>query len=294
MSSSAWALLACVAWGYSSHSAGNGRQGLAALRLTASSQLAGLLIMCPWLVVSGARPFPRDVVIAIVAGVSSGASLALLYDACCRMQPALASAISAVVAALVAPLHAVVTGTTLTLLAFAGLAPCVLGVALVAAAQPRQAGRRKIAPVAESVLSGAAMSIYYVTLAGVSSPALAVTGSRVVATLMLALLVVLVVRSHAASVPVRPSADAVPAQPGSQTRLVLTVGLSGALGTMAYGHAATATAAALISIIAIVSMSPVVTALLGYRHRGDRLTSLQAAGLSLCVLGACLAAMSTF
>lgn len=250
--------------------------------------------MCPWLVVSGARPVPRDVVIGIVAGVSSGASLALLYDACCRMQPALASAISAVVAALVAPLHAVVTGATLTLLVFAGLAPCVLGVALVAAAQPRQSGRRKVAPVAESVLSGAAMSIYYIALAGVSSPAFAVTGSRVVATLMLALLVVLVVRSQTVPLLARPNADATAMQPSGQTRLVLTVGLSGALGTMAYGHAATATAAALISIIAIVSMAPVVAAILGYRHRGDRLTPLQAVGLSLCVLGACVAAMSTF
>lgn len=302
MADSAWALLACIAWGFSSYSAGNGTQGLAALRLTARSQLVGLLVMLPWLLLSQANPLPRDVVIGVVAGASSGVSLALLYDACCRMQPALASAISAVVAALVAPLHALATGTTPTLLAAAGLVPCVLGVTLVAAAQPRVGQRRAVAPVAEAVLSGAAMSVYYVALSGVSSAAFAVTGSRVVATLMLGGFVAVVVRSRAPDPEPEPAPgpalDLVEVTSLRQrrvpTRLVLTVGISGALGTVAYGHAATATAAALISIIAIVSMSPVVTALLGYWNRGEQLARLQSGGLALCVVGACLAAVATF
>jgi threonine/homoserine efflux transporter RhtA len=132
------------------------------------------------------------------------------------------------------------------------------------------------------------MSIYYVSLALVHSPAFAVTSARVVATLMLAMLVAALVRS-----PLSRTAHSASRTEPVLPRLSLAVGISGALGTIAYGHAATATTATLISIVAIVSMSPVVTAVLGYWRRGDQLSTLQLGGLTACVIGACMAAVST-
>jgi drug/metabolite transporter (DMT)-like permease len=263
---------------------------MAALRLTAASQLAGLAVMAPWLVLSGPELTLQDALYGTLAGVSSGASLALLYDACCRMSPALASAISAVVAALLAPVHAAITGNVPPVLAVVSMFSCVLGVGLVAAAQPRREGRRTTAPVLEAVLSGVFMSIYYISLALVSSAAFAVTEARVVATVMLALLLFVVAYSRAQRLDAETMAVSRRATPRA---LIFSVGLSGAIGTIAYGYAATTTASTLISIVAIVSMSPVVTAVLGYWWRREQFSALQIGGLSVCVIGATLAAVST-
>jgi drug/metabolite transporter (DMT)-like permease len=169
---------------------------------------------------------------------------------------------------------------------------CVLGVGLVAAAQPRREGRRATGPIMEAVLSGVFMSIYYISLALVSSAAFAVTEARIVATVLLASLLFVVLHFRAQRAETETKTMAVPHRAIPRS-LIFSVGLSGAVGTIAYGYAATTTESTLISIVAIVSMSPVVTAVLGYWWRREQFSTLQIGGLSVCVMGALLAAVST-
>lgn len=279
------ALVACGAWGYSTFVAARGSRTWGTLRLTAWSQAAGLALMVPWLVAEHPSTISHDAIYGVLAGMGSGTSLALLYDACSRMSPGLAAAVSGVVAATVPLLHTVIVGQPPSALTALSVLPCVLGVTIVAIGQ-RRGGEQAVSAVrrsagrvalAESVGSGAAMGVYYVSLAEVHSPALAITEARSVATLML--LGVLLTAGRASRAGRAPVAT------------VVIVGLSGAAGTIAYGYAADVTT--IVSVVAIVSLAPAVTALLGRFRADERLEFLQVVGLLACVCGAALAAVST-
>jgi uncharacterized membrane protein len=275
------AIGACFFWGYSTHRAAGGTPGLAAaLQLTAWSQGAGLALLIPWILSSGATLSHRDAAYGLLSGAAVGLSLVLLYDACCRMSPGLASAVSAAVAAIFVLVHTIATGVSPSALAVVSLFASVLGVGLISTAMPRSGNSRTIAPLAEAALSGAVMAVYYIALALVSNVAYVVTVGRSVSTFMLTLLVVMSTRPVASWRMKTPP-----------LRLILSVGFSGVIGTLAYGYAATTTSM-LVSIVAIASLAPVVTALLGYWRRGERFTVMQMGGLAACILAATLATVS--
>jgi uncharacterized membrane protein len=282
----ALAFVACGAWGYSTHVAARGSRSWGALRLTAWSQFAGLALMVPWLIVARPSAIPDDALYGVLAGLGSGTSLALLYDACSRMSAGLAAAVSGVIAAVVPLLHTVVVGTAPSLFTALSMLPCIAGVTIVAAGRRREApppkGTRAPTTIAlyEAGLSGAAMGVYYISLARVNEPAFAITEARTVATV---LLLSVLLMWHPASRVSRPG----PA-PWSTVALV---GISGAAGTIAYGYAADVST--LVSVVAIVSVAPAVTAWLGRWRSDERLAAVQVFGLLACVAGAALAAIST-
>jgi drug/metabolite transporter (DMT)-like permease len=279
------ALVACGAWGYSTFVAARGSRTWGTLRLTAWSQAAGLALMIPWLVAEHPATISHDAIYGVLAGLGSGTSLALLYDACSRMSPGLAASVSGVVAAFVPLAHTVIVGEPPSALTALSVLPCIAGVTIVAIGQRRGGAAVRAAThrssgriaLAESVASGAAMGVYYVSLAEVHEPALAVTEARSVATIML--LGVLLTAGRASRAGRAPVAT------------VVIVGLSGAAGTIAYGYAADVTT--IVSVVAIVSLAPAVTALLGRFRADERLELLQVVGLLACVCGAALAAVST-
>lgn len=280
------ALVACGAWGYSTHVAARGARAWGSLRLTAWSQCAGLALMVPWLAVARPSAIPDDAIYGVLAGLGSGTSLALLYDACSRMSPGLAAAVSGVVAAVVPLIQTVAVGTPPSVFTAASMLPCIAGVTIVAAgrrsAPPPPAGTRAPATIAlyEAGLSGAAMGVYYIALARVHEPAFAVTEARIVATVLL--LTVLLMWNPPARV----------SRPGrGPLSSVVLVGVSGAVGTIAYGYAADVST--LVSVVAIVSVAPAVTAWLGRWRADERLATVQVCGLLACVAGAALAAIST-
>jgi drug/metabolite transporter (DMT)-like permease len=280
------ALVACGAWGYSTHAAARGARAWGTLRLTAWSQLAGLALMVPWLIVSRPSAVPDDALYGVLAGLGSGTSLALLYDACSRMSPGLAAAVSGVIAAVVPLIHTIAIGAPPSVFTAASLIPCIAGVTIVAVGRqpeaPAPKGTRAPGTIAlyEAGLSGAAMGVYYIALARVGEPAFAVTEARIVATVLL--LGVLLMWNPPARVS-RPCR--------APLATVALVGVFGAAGTIAYGYAADVST--LVSVVAIVSIAPAVTAWLGRWRADERLATVQVCGLLACVAGAALAAIST-
>jgi drug/metabolite transporter (DMT)-like permease len=280
------ALVACGAWGYSTHAAAGGAQAWGTLRLTAWSQFFGLGLMVPWLILSRPAAIPDDALYGVLAGLGSGTSLALLYDAVSRMSPGLAASVSGTIAAVVPLLHTVAVGTPPSLFTAASLLPCVAGVTFVAigrrSAAPPAAGTRATGTLAlyEAALSGAAMGVYYITLSRVHEPAFAITEARIVATVLLLGVLAIWSRPGGVSWPARAPLSA-----------VVLVGVTGATGTIAYGYAADMST--LVSVVAIVSVAPAVTAWLGRWRTAERLGTVQVCGLLACVAGAALAAIST-
>lgn len=277
------ALVACVAWGYSTHEAGRGSRAWGALRLTTWSQFAGLALMLPWVAVAGVSVSGGAVLYGLLGGIGTSLSLLLLYDACVRMSAGLASAVSAVVAAVVPLGHVWLTGSPVSMLALASMVPCVGGVVIIALArQPEAAvtrpalGRGTFA-LWEAAASGAAMGLYYLAIALVDDPTLAVVEARALSAVLL--LVPLL------ALPTAPSRVRAP------IRSVLAVGGAGALGSIAYGYAADGST--LIAVVAILSVAPAVTAWLARWLTAERLGRAQILGLLVCVAGAALAAVST-
>jgi drug/metabolite transporter (DMT)-like permease len=249
------------------------------LRLTVWSQLAGLGLLVPALLVVHETMTMADTWRGIAAGFGSGLSLLALYHSCARMSPGLASATAGAVTALLALVVVVISAQTVSLLVVLGLGPCVAGVALISASNGEDApGRVRPWAMVEAVASGAFMAVYYFALAGSGAPVYAVLMARIAA---LSLLMTLTPRMTA-----RPAGPA-----RSSTASYVSVGISGAAGTLAYGVAATQ--ADILMLVAIASCAPAVTAALSHLRFGEVLSRLQIVGLSACVVGAAAASASS-
>jgi drug/metabolite transporter (DMT)-like permease len=279
-----FALVACLAWGYSTYEAGRGSRAWGALRLTTWSQAAGLALMVPWLAVAGLELSRDGVLYGLLGGIGTGLALLLLYDACVRMSAGLASAVSAVTAAVVPLAHVWLTGSPVSTVAVLSMTTCVGGVAIIALTRDGDQrppalplrGASRLA-LGEAAASGAAMGFYYLAIAMVDDPTLAVVEARAISAIVL-LVPLLALRTA-------------PARGRAPMGSVLAVGLAGAAGSIAYAYAADG--ATLIAVVAILSVAPAVTAWLGRLLSEERLGTAQAVGLLVCVAGAALAAVST-
>lgn len=279
MIGAALAVFATAAWGWSTHEAGPAAARVGALRLTVWSQFAGLGLLVPALLLAHETMSVADTWRGVAAGVGSGLSLLALYHACARMSPGLASATAGATTALLSLFVVVLSAQAVSLLVVLGLGPCVLGVALISATSDEDApGRVRPWAMVEAVASGAFMAVYYFSLAGSGAPVYAVLVARLAALVLLAALT-----TRNTTLPAHRTERSV----GSY----VSVGVSGAAGTLAYGVAATQ--ADILMLVAIASCAPAVTAALSHLRFGEVLSRLQIIGLGACVVGAAAASASS-
>jgi len=280
----ALAVLASLAWGWSTHEAARGAGRLGSLRLTAWSQASGLLILIPCFVLSGEQLEWRGVLAGAAAGVGSGWSLALLYDACTRMAAGPASGVSGAGAGVFTLLVVTLSGAGWSPVAAISMVPCVVGILLVSLPEGRADPLASIDwrpfPTIEAFASGFLMTIYYVALGNTDTPLESILVARLVASAFLFAALRRTMTRAGTRI-----------QPGvSWIWPVLSVGISGSFGTIAYSLAATRMST--VASVAIAATAPAVTGGLGFLRYGDRLRPAQIAGLGACIVGAGLASLS--
>jgi drug/metabolite transporter (DMT)-like permease len=258
------------------------------LATTFWSQVLGLAVGLPFVFVLGATLSAKALLPGAIAGAGAGISLLFLYTSTRHLFVGVASAVSAVVSCVIPVVYSALR-TPMSAQEVAGVVLCVL--ALVGLARWREdgmaAGRpdslsRKEDGSTERVLglslalaSGAAMSLYYIALAGTSAH-LQVTEalySRVVASSVMCGIALMTNRSALTPKPSRLAA-------------ALPIGAFGILGALSYASAVRSQTLGII--VPVASLSPAVTIALGWLVLRERVSSRQLAGLLLAMAGVLL------
>lgn len=263
--------------------------------VTLWSQVLGFAIGCPLLVVVVRSMTERAAVHGAIAGLGSGVSLLLLYSSNRHLYVGVSSALSAVVACVI-PVCVAATRVPFSVQEAVGVALCVLALAAVGAwhadsrvVLPSGPGADlaiapstgvpgsapKLLGLSLAIGSGVAMSVYYISLAGLS-PHLQLgeaLESRSVAAVVLIGVALVIERGAIA--------------PGGRAlRAALPVGVFGIAGALCY--AAAVTSKNLGIIVPIVTMSPVVTVVAAWLALHEHISKRQIAALLIAMVGAAL------
>ncbi len=267
------ALLAGVAWGGADYLGGTVARRVRSIAVTAGSQTAGLgflLLLVGW----DLRAGTNVVVYGALAGICSCIGLSALYRGLAIGSMGVVAPIAAMSAAL--PITwGLLTGDRVGMLGAAGIAACLLGIALVtidARGADRQSSTAyrsiQLGIVAALGLGGA---LIFLARGSASSAATTTVVMRSVAAL-LAIGCALLVRAA------RPT--------GRDLGTVAAVGVLDATAAFAFAWAASTGS---LTVAAVLSaLYPVGTALLAYVFQHERLTKLQWAGFTGCLGGVLL------
>lgn len=263
--------------------------------VTLWSQILGFLIGCPLLIVVLRSMTGKAAVHGAIAGLGSGVSLLLLYSSSRHLYVGVSSALSAVVPCVI-PVGVAASRQAVTVQEAVGVALCVLALAAVgfwhadatvvlpsgpgadlalSASGPSPRPVPKLFGLSPAIGSGVAMSVYYISLAGLS-PHLQLgeaLESRSVAAVVL--IGVAMVIGRGAIAPGR-----------SALRAALPVRAFGIAGALCY--AAAVTDKNLGVIVPIVTMSPVVTVVVAWLALHERISRRQIAALLIAMVGAAL------
>lgn len=296
------ALVAMVAWGGSSIFAAQGARASTALAVTVWSQVMGLLVGLPvLLLVAGSGFTTSEFIHGAIAGSGSGVALLLLYHSSRTIFAGVASAMSAVMACVIPVAYAAfhsttspreIVGAAVCLIALAGVGAWHReeAIALPAAGAlaevdtpglaaleeaPDDAGvgpRWHLGGITTALLSGVGMSVYYIALPGSSAQSQVHSAfeSRLVALGVLS--VIALVTTPRTLVPTRPN-----------LLVGLTVGATGIAGTLAYAGAVTS--ANLAVVVPLVSLSPAVTIILGRIFLQEATSRRETIGLIFAMVG---------
>ena len=276
------ALVAAAAWGASTVFAGRAARLGSVFGLTFWSQFLGIAVGIPVILIVGDSAVNRHVLVTgAIAGVGVAGALLLLYLSTRYLFVGISSALSAVVACL-GPVIYTAVNHPISAQAGAGVAVCIISIAVVAGWQ-----RRKAPPVEErapysallgfffALLSGVGMAVYYVELAGTSVDAQI---WRAIETRCVSSLLVFIGCSIFARGSIRMS--------GPQIRAALPVGMLGVAGSLAYALAATSSS--LATVVPISSLSPVASVVLGWLMLHEKISKLQCVGLFFAMAGVVL------
>jgi drug/metabolite transporter (DMT)-like permease len=273
--------------------------GLAAKRTPAVTVVLGSFSLATALIVAitvgrelvGSPPTPHaaDLWLGVAVGLTGPVAVGLLYRGLAMGRMSVVAPITAVVAAIVPLVWALVDGERPSTLALAGVAVALLSIVLVAGApehddHPEDGATAPLAKVVPpAVASGLGFGALYVLLSETSDdaglyPLLVARPVAVVATAVAA--IVLVRRGR------RPLRDIVPVRAAWPA-----VAGAGVLDITANGIYLAATNAGLLSIVAVLSsLYPATTVLLARVVLGERLHRVQVVGLVLAAGG--IAAMA--
>jgi drug/metabolite transporter (DMT)-like permease len=266
---------AAISWGASDFFGGALRRNLPVFVVVAVSQLLGLLVLAPILLVRGV-PFPDDphILFAAVAGLGVTLELRLVYLAISRGDAFVTAPVGALGAALAVAVG-LLTGDRLTVPVAAGVLCALIGGLISAWSSPRRSG---------SLLSGAALCLGaaiglatgFVCLhaAGRVDPYWAATVIDAATAIPAAL---------AALAGARQGRPAIRAKPGHLALLAVPAA-AGVAGDLAFLSASRHGSLSVVS--AISSLYPLMTIALGMALQGRRSGPKEAVGLALALAGA--------
>ncbi|MHA7135209.1 EamA family transporter [Oerskovia turbata] len=274
------ALISGLLWGAADFVGGTLSKRLAAITVTAGSQVAGLAVLGVAAIATGSLVASPDAwIYGAAAGLCAFGALALMYHA-------LATGVMGVVAPIIASSAVVplgwglIQGDSLTPLQVGGIAACFAGIVLVTVSPVREdsppldPSRRPIVyAVVGAVLFGASLALL---AQGSATSSITTTVSMRLAASLVAVTAVLATRSG-----------------GGITRRDLgAFAVLGTLDASAYLAFGWASAAGQLSLVSVLSaLYPVETAVLAYLIHRERLTALQLGGVVVCMSGVAILAL---
>lgn len=274
------AVIAAAAWGASDFFGGTPRGRESVVAFVAASQLLGLGVLVPVLVLHG-HPLPSDprVWLACLGGLGATLELRLVYTAIARGDAFITAPVGAFGAA-IAVLFGLVSGDHLTPAIGGGLLLALLGGGGCAVTGGSRGGARRSSRTATASLCagaslGVACALVSLHAAGRVDPVWSATlldASTALAATLLTLCGRGALRERL------PGRDRLPA--------VGLVAVSGSGGDLAYAAASGHGALSVLS--AISSLYPIATMLLGVSLRGQRARGAQLAAIALALGGAAL------
>jgi drug/metabolite transporter (DMT)-like permease len=270
------ALGSSVVWGCADYMGGIFSRRLPLAAVTLVSQATGFVGLLIWLGASGFHLDGRAFGFGLLAGLGGGAGLALFYRALAVGTMSVVSPVAAC-SALVPFGLALAGGERPSVLVLIGAVVALGGAVLASADEHRagDAGRRRGALLAIAAAFALGLFIYFLGRGGQHGETLsALFGARVGS---LALLVTWALVTRA---PVRVDRGAIPG-----------LALLGILDVTANGLFVLASARGYLSIVAVLgSLYPIVTVLAAYAFLGERITTLQRAGVVLALAGVAVVA----
>lgn len=272
------ALLSSLSWGTSDFMGGLAARRVGAIRVLAVSYPAGaVLITFLALVIIPGQWSWSTVSIGLVAGSVGALAIGLLYAALSRGQMGIVSPITAVLSGAVPVVVGVVSGESLSALAFTGVA--VAGVAVVLVS--RESGPHRRTPIRAVLLavgSGLAIGVYLSVIG--TAPAdsgiwVATMGRWFSTALVLGILLILIQRERRTS-----SSD----RPAFPWNLALAAGALDALANAVFQLAAQR---GLLAIVAVIgSLYPAATVILARVLLKETMSRVQLVGVVLALLAA--------
>lgn len=290
------AVIAAILWGCSTFLAARFAKGIPAIPLTLWSQLIGLILIMPVVVVvGGLTPDLAEPGYGSIAGVGVAVSLVMLYMSITRLAVGLAASIAGAIGTVGPVVFSIVTGIVPSHVALVGILVTVIALSLLLIApdhpdQPPIArisigvaeldegdhrGRDKMSRtygIALAAASGLLMTIYYVALGHLEEG----IGFWVLAESRTASTVVLI----AACLPL--AGRAIISLP--QMLVAAWIGVTGATGGAVYILAVGA-GGPLTVIVPVVALAPAVSVILGRCFASERLTRVQIGALTLAAAG---------
>jgi drug/metabolite transporter (DMT)-like permease len=278
------AVSAAIGWGASDFYGGDAlRRDTSVFAIVALSELLGVVLLLPTLVVRGVPPAvnPR-LLLAAVAGVAVTAELGLVYRALSRGNAFITAPVGALGAAAAVSIG-LISGDQLDGAIAAGLFCAVLGGGISAWSAPNASRKTVIGNLAICLGAAAAVATMLTCLhdAGQVDPLWA-TATEHVSTAISAGLAVLLANRRALrqSLPNR-----------AQLPTVALVAAVGVAGDVAYAAASQQGALSIVS--AVSSLYPLTTIALGRLVRSRHPTRMQLIGITLALLGAVLLGAAT-
>jgi drug/metabolite transporter (DMT)-like permease len=279
-----FAVAAAIGWGASDFFGGDAsRRDTSVFVIVALSELLGVLLLLPALVVRGVPPptNPR-LLFAAMAGVAVTAELGLIYRALSRGDAFITAPVGALGAAGAVTIG-LVGGDPLDLVIAAGLLCALIGGAISAWSSPTTSRATVIRNAAICLGAAAAVATMLTCFhAAAHLDPYWATATEHISTAISAGLAALLGngRSLRHSLPRRPQMPTL--------ALVATVGVGGDLA-----YAAASRQGALSIVSAISSLYPLTTIALGRLVRGRRPTRVQLLGIAVALLGAVLLGVAT-
>jgi drug/metabolite transporter (DMT)-like permease len=271
------AAVAAAAWGAADYFGGASRGQTPVLVIVAVSELLGLCLFIPVLVVRGV-PLPASprLLLAAVAGVGVTIELGLTYLALSRGEGFITASVGALGAAVAATVG-LISGDPLDTLVAAGLACALVGGGVSAWTSDRSnrgGGPLRSAALCAGAAAGVAMTLISFHAAGQVDPYWA-TAVEHVSTGLCAILIQLVIGRRAG----RRLLPRVTQFPG-----LALVACAGTGGDLAYAIASQRDTLSVLS--AVSSLYPVATIALGVVIQHQRPNRVQVAGIALALVGA--------
>jgi drug/metabolite transporter (DMT)-like permease len=272
-------LASAASWGVSDFLGGLQSRRLPVLGVLAISQPAGLLLIVLLILLTGADPISADkLAVAFLAGAASLGGLAAYYAAMAMGTVSVVAPIAAL-GVVVPVVVGLAQGESPAAIQLAGVVPAIAGVVILSYEEPpEQVDRARVArlSIVLAIVAGLGFGVFFTGLdaAAADRPGWAILAVRFggLATVAAALLVA------------RPRLDGV----GAAWPVLIAIGVFDALANALFAVASTK---GLLPVVAVGgSMYPAFTVALAHGVLGERLATIQWAGVGLALTGVAMIA----